>query len=183
MTRGFTDAVPSVILGSVWAWALQTPCLRSPARGCTAASLQQVEHHELLMGLGTMGCPSDWFGWSHRFGFMGCVKSFVTGSPFKVMGMMSWTLGNALDCLGVHWHCFIPLSSENHCVPPPSALVGTEAPSDDARLEGFQQKGVLLGNNREFLKQRFWGGVSIFNFSVCFLIVKPKTFQFSETDN
>lgn len=70
------------------------------------------------------------------------------------MGTMSWTLGNALDCLGLHWRCFMPLSSENQCVPPPSALVGTEAPSDDARLEGFQQKGVLLGNNRELFKKK-----------------------------
>lgn len=70
---------------------------------------------------------------------------------------MSWTLGNALDCLGLHWRCFIPLSSENQCVPPPSALVGTEAPSDDARLEGFQQKGVLLGNNRELFKKKSRG--------------------------
>lgn len=108
---------------------------------------------------------------------MGCSKSFVTGSPFKVMGVMRWA---TLGCSGVALSRF---SNESCCVPPPLVSVGTEAPSDYARQEGFQQKGVLLGNNREFLKQRFLGGVSVCSFSVCFLIVKPKTFQFSETDN
>lgn len=173
----------TVILGSVWVRALRSPRLHSPAGGCAAASLLQAEHRQLPTGSGRAGCPSDWFGWSHLSGFMGRVKSFVTGSPFKVMGAMGWTLGDALDHLGLQWGCLIPLRNESCCVPPASVSMGTEAPSDYARLEGFQPKGVLLGNNREFLKQRVLGGVSIFNFSVCFLIVKPKTFQFSETDN
>ena len=50
-------------------------------------------------------------------------------------------------------------------------------------LDALQQKGVLLENNREVLKQGCLGGVSAFSFSVCFLIVKPKAFQFSETDH
>lgn len=71
---------------------------------------------------------------------------------------MCWTtLGDVLDHLGMQWGCFIPLGNESHQVPPPSAPVKTEAPSDCARLEGFQQKGVLLGNNREFLKLRVFG--------------------------
>jgi len=53
------------------------------------------------MGSGTVGCPRDWFGWTHLFGFMGCLKSLVTGSLFKVMGMVGWTWGDALDYLGL----------------------------------------------------------------------------------
>ena len=97
----------------------------SPFSSCAAPSLLRAEHREPPTGSGATGCPSDWFGWSHLFGFMGRLKSFVTGSPFK--GTMGWALGDALDHRGLPWGCLIPLSNESRGVPPPSAPVGTES--------------------------------------------------------